>query len=1000
MIRLQDAHLSSPMHGLAGGLVFVVIILGSAGGTAPAGPAAVEVALLQRPPPLSIDPRVPLSPAGEAEIDATLAPMSLEERVGQVLMVRAFGEYYPADANTRRELVSLVEDLALGGVILFRSQAYEAAALLHDLQRAAAAAGHLPLVVAADFEWGADFRIDGAVPFPTAMAVGATYDPEAAEWMGRASARDARALGVHWIFAPVADVNVNPRNPVINVRAFGEDPDHVGGMVAAFVRGAQQGGVLATAKHFPGHGDTAVDSHNALPVLDHDNRRLQAVELAPFRAAIDAGVASIMTAHIAVPALTADSSLPATLSYAVLTDLLRTQLDFRGLVVTDAMEMGGISQRWWSGQAAIEAMVAGADLVLLPPNPRAVHAALVRAVERGDLGRDRLDGAVRGVLRAKMRLGLRKGVVESPLAALPDTFAPASDLERSQEVSDRTVTLLRDRNGLLPLDARDWNNVMVVGVSDNDQPAPTSALVSALREPLANVTSRSIDGRTRGDEAAEIVTAASKASVLILAVRVRIRTSTGRIALPRRQAQYAAMLADLQVPTIVAALGSPYAVAAFPQASTILTVYGWSDPLQRAVARAVTGEIPFTGRLPVSVPGLYPVGHGEQRDAVDAKLALPAEAVYGAPAGDAPGAAAVDLTAAAAALQRWADAGAFPGAVYAVGHRRQMVGLGAIGKMSYDDNAPPMPVDALFDLASVTKVVATTPVAMRAIERGTLRLDYPVQALVPEFQGADKSAVTIRHLLTHTSGLPAYVEFFRDHAPDDAGSAVRAAVLERIYATELEAPVGSRYVYSDLGIVLLGEALSRALGELFAEYARRELFEPLGMHDTMWNPPASEHHRIPPTEYDAWRGAMVRGAVHDENAYAMGGVAPHAGLFSTAQDLAVYAQMMLNLGTYDHDRVLGRSTIDRWRKPQNIVAGSSRALGWDTARGSQRWTMFDASAYGHTGFTGTSIWIDPTRGLFVILLTNRVHPTRENQQHVEARVEFHREVVQAIDRAS
>ncbi len=999
MIRLQDAHLSSLVHGLAGTVAFLLIFLGSAGGTAPAGPASAEIELPeQQPEPLPIDPRAPLPPSVEAEIEATLAALSLEQRAGQVLMVRAFGEYYPADADARRELVSLVQELALGGVILFRSQVYEAAALLNDLQTAAADAGHLPLVMAADFEWGADFRIDGAVPFPTAMAVGATHDPAAAEWMGRASGRDARALGVHWIFAPVADVNVNPRNPVINVRAFGEDPDHVGEMVAAFVRGAQQGGVLATAKHFPGHGDTAVDSHIALPVLDHDNRRLQAVELAPFRAAIDAGVASIMTAHIAVPALTADNRLPATLSYAVLTDLLRTQLDFRGLVVTDAMEMGGIARRWWSGQAAVESLVAGADMVLLSPNPRAVHAAVVRAVQRGDLSADRLDDAVRAVLRAKARLGLRRGRVESPLTALAQNFAPASDLERSQGVSDHAITLLRDRDRLLPLDARDWNSVVVVGVSDNNQPAPTTALVSALRGPLANVASRSIDGRTRGDEAAEIVTTASKARVLILAVRVRIRSSTGRITLPRRQAQYAAMLANLEVPTIVAAVGSPYAAAAFPQASTILTSYGWSDTLQRAVARAVTGQIPITGRLPVSVPALFPVGHGEQRPALDAELAPPADVAYGAPAGDSVDVNAGDLSGAAAALQRSVEAGAFPGAVYAVGHRRRLVGLGAVGKMSYDDDALPMPVDALFDLASVTKILATTPVAMRAVERGNLRLDYPVQALVPEFQGSSKAGVTIRHLLTHTSGLPAYVEFFRDHASEDAGPDVRAAVLDRIYSAGLEAPPGSRYAYSDLGIVLLGETLSRALGEPFDEFARREIYEPLGMHDTMWNPPASELERIPPTEYDAWRGALVRGTVHDENAYAMGGVAAHAGLFSTARDLAVYAQAMLNLGSYDHHRVLRRSTIDRWRRPQDIVAGSSRGLGWDTARGSQRWSMFDATAYGHTGFTGTSLWIDPKRGLFVILLTNRVHPTRENQLHIEARVEFHREVVRAIDR--
>ena len=245
----------------------------------------------------SLDPREPLPPEASAWVESTLASMTLEQRAGQVMMVRAFGEYYAADASQRRFLTDMVESLELGGVVLFRSEAYEAAALIADLQRTAAGFGQPPLLVAADFEWGAEFRVGGAVPYPTAMAVGATGDVEAAEWMGRASGRDARALGIHWIFAPVADVNSNPRNPVINVRSFGENPDQVGRLAAAFVAGAQASGAMATAKHFPGHGDTGVDSHIDMPILRVDSKRLQAVELAPFRAAIEAGVSSIMTAR-------------------------------------------------------------------------------------------------------------------------------------------------------------------------------------------------------------------------------------------------------------------------------------------------------------------------------------------------------------------------------------------------------------------------------------------------------------------------------------------------------------------------------------------------------------------------------------------------------------------------------------------------------------------------------------------------------------------------------
>ncbi len=996
MIRLRIAHLSSPLRWAAGLLAALVALL-AGGGVRPAGVAPVRAHQATAAPTVQaarLDPRLPLTEAQRAWVARTLASMSLEERVGQVLMIRVFGEYYPADAPARRQLVEQLQELALGGVILFRSQAYEAAALLRDLQVAAAEAGHTPLLVAADFERGADFRVEGAVPFPTTMAVGATYDESAARWMGHASARDARALGIHWILAPVADVNVNPDNPVINVRAFGEDPEHVGRMVAAFVRGAQEGGVLATAKHFPGHGDTSVDSHIALPVLDHDSERLQAVELAPFRAAIEAGVAAVMTAHMAVPALTADQRLPATLSHAVLTDLLRDQLDFRGLIVTDAMEMGGIARRWWSGQAAVEALAAGADMVLLPPQPRAVHGAIVRAVRSGALPPGRLDDAVRRVLEAKARLGLTRIDPATSLSVLPERFAPEADVAQAQGVADAAVTLLRDRDGLLPLDARRWQDVVVVGVSDTDTPAPIDALVEQLRAALGNVRSFSIDGRTDGDEAAAIVGAAARARTLLLAVRVRLRTGTGSIELPARQARYAGMLARLEVPTIVAALGSPYVVAAFPRASTVLAAYGSSEPLQRAVAHAVTGAIPLRGRLPVTVPGLYPRGHGLQRPALDARLV----GLKGSPAGEEDGPA-VDLSAARRVLREWVARRAFPGAVYAVGYRNHLVGLGAVGRMSYDADAAPMPPDAIFDLASLTKAVATTPVAMQAVERGLLRLDYPVRSIVPEFQGEGKDKVTVRHLLTHTSGLPAYVEFFRDFSPAQAGPDTRRRILERIYATPLEAPPGTRAVYSDLGIILLGELLSRVLGEPFDRYAQREIFAPLGMTDTMWNPSAALRARIPPTEQDPWRGRTLQGEVHDENAYAMGGVSSHAGLFSSARDLSVFAQMFLNMGTYDHHRLLQRGTVDAWTRRQAIVADSSRALGWDTAWGHDNWSMFAAEAYGHTGFTGTSLWIDPTRDLFVVLLTNRVHPTRENRLHRQARIEFHKAVVEAIDAA-
>jgi len=944
----------------------------------------------------SLDPREPLPAEARRWVDETLAGMSLEQRAGQIMMVRALGEYYAADAAQRQTLIRQVKELELGGVVLFRSEAFEAAALVDDLQRVAADNGSPPLLFAADFEWGAEFRITGAIPFPTAMAVGATGDVEAAEWMGRASARDARALGVQWIFAPVADVNNNPRNPVINVRSFGEDPESVGKLAAAFIAGAQSAGAMATAKHFPGHGDTGVDSHIAMPVLRVDSERLQAVELAPFRDAIEAGVSSVMTAHLSVPAITADEQLPATLSHAVLTDLLRNQLGFKGLVVTDAMEMGGITRSWWSGQAAVRAIAAGADVILLPPFPDAVRGAIVRAVETGELPAERLADAARRVLEYKARLGLNVGRATIPLSDLPENFAPVAETERADAVAEAAVTLLRDRNDVLPLDARRWQNVLVVGVSDTDDPVEVDVLTEALRAQLASVSSRSIDGRTRGDDAAALVAAASRAGVVVLAVRARVRSGQEQISLPSAQQRYAQMITSLDKPVILVAMGSPYVVAAFPDAGAAITTYGWSAPLQRALAAALTGEIPWRGHLPVTVPGLYPLGHGVDLPALDATLQGPSSPDAERPGELRP----VDLANARAVLQQYVDSQAFPGAVWAVGHRNVLVELGAVGTMSYDPGAAPMPTDAVFDLASVTKVVATTTVAMKAVEAGRVRLDYPVRAYVPEFSGPGKDAVTVRDLLLHTSGLPAFEPFYQDFDPDQVGAESRAEILQRIYATALESTPGESYTYSDLGIILLGEVLDRALGESYEAYAVREIFAPLGMAHTRWNPPAEWLPLIPPTERDPWRGRVVHGEVHDENAAAMGGVSSHAGLFSTAGDLSIFSQMLLNLGSYDHKRILARSTVDSWTRRQNDPAGSSRAIGWDTARPGQTWSMFSDRAYGHTGFTGTSLWIDPERELFVVLLTNRVHPTRENTQIREARIAFHTAVVEAVDRAA
>src|SRR6267142_565074 len=397
-----------------------------------------------------------LSAGGKAWVETTLRKMTMDERIGQLLFTTYHGSLTAVDTPAYQQIMHDVIDLHVGGFInithgsplgFLKSQAYPTAVLNNQLQ----AKSKLPLLIGADFERGTAMRLDEGTSFPTAMAVAAADNPKDAYSMGKVTALEARAAGIQWIYAPDADVNSNPGNPIINTRSFGENPEKVAEFVSAFVRGVQENGGLATAKHFPGHGDTTADSHIDLPVIRADKERLEKLELVPFRAAIAAGVGSIMTGHLNVPALEPDPNTPATLSSRVLTDLLRGQLGFQGLVVTDAMDMGGITVRYAPGDAAVRAFLAGADALLMPPVPDAAYEALLAAAQSGQISQQRLDASVRRILEAKARLGLQKNRLVD-VAALNNNFATVAWQAESQEISDRGITLLRDTPQRLPLD--------------------------------------------------------------------------------------------------------------------------------------------------------------------------------------------------------------------------------------------------------------------------------------------------------------------------------------------------------------------------------------------------------------------------------------------------------------------------------------------------------------------------------------------------------------------
>ncbi|HXX43893.1 MAG TPA: glycoside hydrolase family 3 N-terminal domain-containing protein [Candidatus Acidoferrales bacterium] len=937
--------------------------------------------------------RAKTPPAASSKwVEQTLKKMTLREKLGQMLMVTYFGVFKPADSPEFKELLHQVDDNRVGGLIIVtdrgplgleRSQVYPTAVITNELQRRS----KIPLLIGADFESGTGMRLDEGTSFPSAMAIGATGDPKLAYAAGKYTALEARAAGVQWIFAPDADVNNNPDNPIINVRSFGEDPKDVAAYAREFVRGVEENGALATAKHFPGHGDVGVDSHISLPVVPGDRQELETTELVPFRAAIDAGVSSIMPGHLSVPALEPNPQLPATLSRNILTAVLRDELKFRGLVITDALDMGAVTSLYTPGEAAVRSVEAGADVLLMSPTPDAALAGLEDAVRSGRISKNRIDDSVRRILAAKARLGLdRNRFVD--VGRLNEKFARPEYEDQAQAIADRGVTLLRDTQHLLPLDSTRPLRVLLVALSADADPVPGETIEPEIRPLVDSLTVLRADTQYFPVSALKLPSPDSY-DVAIAALFVRVADRKGDIGFPDQQRAFVNQLIAAGKPTVVASFGSPYLIERFPNAKTWVAEFSFNDVSQRAVAHALFGQTGIAGKIPVTVPGVAQRGDGLQLPAIPTKLQPAPRAMSDA------------LMPVYALLNRAVSDGAFPGGVLAVGWKSQLA-LHPFGQLEQEGEAYDVDEDSMYDVASLTKPIVTTTAAMLLVQQDRLDLDLPVERYLPEFAAAAKSDpnaswrahVTVRMLLLHDPGLPDHRDFYKEAKGHDA-------ILARVLAEPLISEPGTHIQYSDVGLILLGEIIQRLTGQSLDAFAKQSIFSVLGMDRSMFNPPRRLRQDIAPTEMDSdYRKRMVWGEVHDENAWAMGGVAGHAGLFSTAPDIAVFAQMILNGGIYGHDRLLSRAVVRQFTT-RVTIGDSARTLGWDIpTEPSSSGRYFSAASFGHTGFTGTSLWIDPQRKLFVVLLTNRVHPTRSNEKIRQIRPALHDAIFESLGLAT
>ncbi len=899
--------------------------------------------------------------------------LTLEEKVAQMIMPDARGIFLAKNNKEFQRLVRYVKDKKVGGLIFFRGDVYETADMINYFQKMA----EIPLLISADFEWGTAMRLDNTTHFPPAMGIAATGKPEYAYEVGKITAIEGRAIGIHQNYAPTVDVNNNYKNPIINIRSFGETPDIVSKFAVEFIRGLQENGMIATAKHFPGHGDTDIDSHLDLPIINHPKSRLDSIELAPFKEAIKSGVKSIMIAHISFPQIDTVKGLPSTLSYNIVTGILKNELGFKGLIVTDAMTMRGVTKLYSNALASVLAVKAGNDIILIPPDVDESIDAIVKAVKRGEISEERINESVRKILEFKYDLGLHKNRFVD-VDKIRDVVATEEHIRKAKEIARASITVVKN-DGILPLMQFDNKKILLVTMVDSNDPNSGNSFVSEVSKRYDNISFERVDLRSTDEELRAILSKLNGFDLVIVSAYVRVRSYQPSLSLPEKHSRLLKQILASDKPVVLISFGNPYIVVEYPNVKAYICSYSDAQPVVEATAEFLFGEISPQGKLPVNIPNFATLGTGLSYPQTTLRYGYPDEAGFDS----------AKLAVLDSIMERAIQDSVSPGAVLLVARNGIIAYHKAFGTYSYDPYSRRVNPSSIYDMASITKVAATTISIMKLYEEGKINLDDPVSKYIPKFAQNGKEKVTLKNLLLHNSGLPSWKPFYQlCKTPDE--------ILDSIYAQPLVYKTGDSTVYSDLGFITLGKVVEVVTGMTLDQYVKKMFYIPLGMKNTTFLPPDKWIENIAPTEYDSLLGKFIHGVVHDENARALGGVSGHAGLFSNARDLAVLMQMILNGGEYGGKRFFKSETVELFTKrwPNN------RGLGWDNALSPYGKSALDGAfgenAFGHTGFTGTSVYVYPEKNVIAVLLTNRVHPTRANTKHIQLRKVVHKAIASAI----
>lgn len=956
-------------------------------------------------------------------VDSVYRALSQDERIGQLFMVAA----YSGGKNYNEELVtSLVEKGQVGGLIFMQGGPARQAVQTNKYQRIT----KVPLLLAMDAEWGLGMRLDSVPNFPRQMMLGATADTALSYQLGAAIAAQCNRLGVHINFAPVVDVNNNPANPVINARSFGEDKRNVARMGIAYARGMQDRGVMACAKHFPGHGDTDVDSHKDLPTIKKSLPQLDTLELYPFKELFKAGVQSVMIAHLEIPALETEPRVPTTLSKNTVTTLLREKLGFDGLVFTDALNMQGVAKYFPGGEADVRAFIAGADVLLFSENVPVGIAKIKSAMQTGRVSEAELERRVKKILAAKWDKGL--AVRPQPIS----TANIVADLNRTtlslrRSITEAAVTFARGEDGRAVRAIRAGGRTLYVGVNAGGSVIPSILKPSATRWVQKG-----------GAGAAGILAEMKNYDAVVVGVHNLAIYPAGNYGLDASQLSFLKSAAAKDN-AVVVVLGNAYAAAPFCSAPAVVVTYEGDTVAERTAAQVLMGQKRARGVLPVtpcaglkpkpaagsgnmgtgavmpsrqsaaaSANGTFqsytPQPDGAQQASTPVQLTFDRAAFPSLQMTSAVGAGVVDsskLYLLDAYLRNCVSQGVFPGCRVLAAKDGKVFYDRSIGRQTYDPSSPVVERTTLYDVASLTKVLATNLAVMKLWEEGKISLEKTVGDYLKWTRGTDKANIRIRDLLLHQAGLVAFIPFWKatmDTLAQPAEAYYRPAsqkgfrvevaqnlflrndypdtVWERILQSPLETP--GKYVYSDNDFYFLWGIVEKAAGRPMDDYLQEKFYGPLGLKGTAFGPlKGARAAATAPTENDqSFRKRTLQGYVHDQGAAMMGGVAGHAGLFSTAGDVATIFQMLMNGGIYGGKRYFKKETVEKWTAYN--TSNSRRGLGWDKPNaGADAGSTSDRCSgytFGHQGFTGTCAWADPATGIVFVFLSNRVHPNADN----------------------